>query len=261
MTGQSYQASLRLLSTGRANDSYRLPQNQEVVIGREPSCQIALDSNTYKGVSRRHALVRQPAFGQWEICDLNSANGIYINGQRLSGCQSLRPGDRISLGQNSAQFVFESQSFEHQTPAAPMVHGFVNQSLEADRVLNQPFHPRNLPQIDSNWVRKAISVIVPGVVAYVLAKLLGLLLPLAIAIAVWRGNLFFSNTRNQKTALQISGGTFAVELALFFFLGWRWSELWWISLIGLIIVVVALPNENGRILIGASLSPSPNVQR
>lgn len=103
---------------------YSLSTNQEVVIGRDPSCQIFLDSNLYETVSRRHAAVRplpQLPTGYehslatplghclWLLCDLNSVNGTFVNGQRLQGCRELQTGDRIMLGNNGAEFIFECQ--------------------------------------------------------------------------------------------------------------------------------------------------------
>lgn len=103
---------------------YSLSATQEVVIGRDPSCQIVLDSSMYGMVSRQHAAIRplQASDAQaqcWLICDLNSANGTYINRKRLSECQKLRAGDRITLGNNGAEFIFEYES-EHgaSTPGA-----------------------------------------------------------------------------------------------------------------------------------------------
>ncbi|MBD1837387.1 PrsW family intramembrane metalloprotease [Coleofasciculus sp. FACHB-64] len=118
MTGQSYTSGfLRLLSTGAAGTPlppYLLPLDREVVIGREPSCQIVLDSNQHGVVSRRHAAIRpltqSGVASSWQICDLNSANGTYVNGRRLQGCQMLHAGDRIELGQNGTEFIFEFQT-------------------------------------------------------------------------------------------------------------------------------------------------------
>jgi RsiW-degrading membrane proteinase PrsW (M82 family) len=92
-----------------------LSPDQETVIGREPSCHIALNPYGYILVSRHHALIRplQPqenGLPRWEICDLNSANGTYVNGQYVKECQLLQSGDRIELGQGGPQFVFECQS-------------------------------------------------------------------------------------------------------------------------------------------------------
>lgn len=90
---------------------HQLSETQEVAIGREPNCQIALDSNIYGMVSRRHAIVRPLAnssLPRWEVCDLNSANGTYVNGRKLQECKILEPGDTITLGENGPEFIFES---------------------------------------------------------------------------------------------------------------------------------------------------------
>jgi RsiW-degrading membrane proteinase PrsW (M82 family) len=81
-------------------------------MGRDPQCQIILDSESYGGVSRRHAEVRPApkAATGWQICDLNSANGTYVNGRQLKGCQVLEVGDRIALAQEGPHFIFGLQT-------------------------------------------------------------------------------------------------------------------------------------------------------
>ncbi len=113
MTGKSLSSSfLRLISADPQSAAcYPLLPHYSIEIGRDPSCQIVLDSVLYGMVSRRHALIRPVAGSsgdlQWEICDLNSANGTYVNGQRLLGCRSLQLGDRILLGQNGPEFLLD----------------------------------------------------------------------------------------------------------------------------------------------------------
>lgn len=95
---------------------FNLPSDREICIGRDPaSCQLVLNIN-YNTVSRRHASIRPtmppPPAGippAWEICDLNSANGTFINGQQLRGCRQLQHGDRIILGNNGPEFLFQYQ--------------------------------------------------------------------------------------------------------------------------------------------------------
>ncbi len=117
MTGQVYRGFLRQLSTGGGVGlllpPYPLVPGQGIWLGRDPHCQIALDPSQYVSVSRRHAVIRPVSSGGeefWEICDLNSVNGTYLNGQRLQGCQRLQSGDRIELGWGGPVFRFEYQS-------------------------------------------------------------------------------------------------------------------------------------------------------
>ncbi len=104
---------------------YSLSISQEIVIGRDPSCQIVIDGS-YGVVSRRHAAIRPldasaTPFRGWLICDLNSANGTYINGQSLSECQMLRSGDFLMVGSNGPEFLFECQPTQPIPSSSPQV--------------------------------------------------------------------------------------------------------------------------------------------
>ncbi|MEC4814538.1 MAG: PrsW family glutamic-type intramembrane protease [Scytonema sp. PMC 1069.18] len=103
--------------------NHSLPSNQEVVIGRDPGCQLVLDAMLYRMVSRRHAVVRPQSSPDkecnWVICDLNSANGTYLNGQRLQGCQQLIHGDHIILGLDGPEFIFEYEVNAQPTTITP----------------------------------------------------------------------------------------------------------------------------------------------
>ncbi|MGG6293516.1 PrsW family glutamic-type intramembrane protease [Leptolyngbya sp. AN02str] len=98
-----------------ASAVYPLSNCSEVLIGREFDCQILLESPPYKGVSRYHARLRPLGEGLgWQLWDLGSTNGTYINGVRIYEPQVLRPGDRIALGQRGPQFVFEQVVVEQE---------------------------------------------------------------------------------------------------------------------------------------------------
>jgi hypothetical protein len=97
-----------LLKDAQRGNSYPLSSQRSLVLGREEDCDIVIDEKLYNGVSRHHAKL-QPAGNGWQICDLNSTNGTYVNRRRIQGCQQLRNGDRIQLDQYGPTFIFEDQ--------------------------------------------------------------------------------------------------------------------------------------------------------
>ncbi len=78
-------ARLLALDWGGAQD--------ELVIGRDPACDIVLSGMT---VSRRHLRLLFTD-GAWIVRDLDSTNGTRLNDSVVVRCQ-LRPGDRLRLG-------------------------------------------------------------------------------------------------------------------------------------------------------------------
>ena len=117
MTGEiSPIACLRQLSIGNFSEPnlqvHSLSSADVTAIGRDPRCQIVVDPILFGSVSRRHAELRPTEHSEgerpaWWVCDLNSSNGTYLNGQRLRGCQILRSGDRVTLGSDGPEYIFE----------------------------------------------------------------------------------------------------------------------------------------------------------
>jgi pSer/pThr/pTyr-binding forkhead associated (FHA) protein len=66
----------------------------QFAVGRNASCQLSLDDPL---VSRRHALLTVAGDGV-TVEDLQSRNGVIVNGQRISGRIRLSVGDRILIG-------------------------------------------------------------------------------------------------------------------------------------------------------------------
>jgi pSer/pThr/pTyr-binding forkhead associated (FHA) protein len=78
-----------------------------MVLGRDTSCDISVDSAF---VSRYQNLFLETADG-WLLIDLNSTNGCFVNGRRVSE-HHLRDGDLIAIGQHELRFVGPSQQTE-----------------------------------------------------------------------------------------------------------------------------------------------------
>jgi hypothetical protein len=66
----------------------------QFVVGRSASCQLSLDDAL---VSRRHAMLVVSKDGV-TVEDLESRNGVIVNGQRITARIPVKPGDKIVIG-------------------------------------------------------------------------------------------------------------------------------------------------------------------
>ncbi len=103
----------------------------EYVIGRRSDCQIFVPDMR---VSRQHARLR-PNAGKWEVEDLGSNNGTWVNGARIAGAQPIRHGDEIAIASNRIRVESPDEQAVH-TPAGDArltivdAHGSVVRSRE-----------------------------------------------------------------------------------------------------------------------------------
>ena len=74
--------------------------NAPIVIGRDPHCSLVLAS---PDVSRRHceAELRN---GEVFVSDLNSTNGVYVDGTRITGATALPDGSTLEVGQQVLKY-------------------------------------------------------------------------------------------------------------------------------------------------------------
>lgn len=81
--------------------TFKMPLgNNEIVIGRDNGCHIQLPLTN---VSRRHAKLSCNG-EEYRIDDLESTNGTYVNGVKISGC-ILRNNDLIRIGESKILFI------------------------------------------------------------------------------------------------------------------------------------------------------------
>lgn len=81
---------------------YQLPEG-EVIIGSDPSCLLHIDS---LAVQPRHASVT--SHGDKSILrDLNSNDGTFVNGKKLTGDHTLKDDDVIRVGKHDLLFTLE----------------------------------------------------------------------------------------------------------------------------------------------------------
>jgi hypothetical protein len=108
----------RLVQLGSAAAPIALDPRTPLTVGRDPANGLSLPQDP--GLSRRHAEVRHQPGGGWQVCDLASSNGTYLNGERLAGCRPLEDGDQIRLGRQGPVLVFRSGPVVGPSAPAPV---------------------------------------------------------------------------------------------------------------------------------------------
>ncbi|MBM4385801.1 MAG: FHA domain-containing protein [Deltaproteobacteria bacterium] len=95
-------------------------EDGELCAGRAPECEIVLAD---AGVSRKHAQFSRTASG-YEVSDLGSVNGIYVNGHRTKR-HTLQVGDVVRIETFELTFVLDRQPIGSEVngpvPAKPSV--------------------------------------------------------------------------------------------------------------------------------------------
>ncbi|MBK4141458.1 oxoglutarate dehydrogenase inhibitor Odhl [Corynebacterium macginleyi] len=94
------QALLVVKRGSNAGARFLLDQNTTTA-GRHPEADIFLDDVT---VSRRHAEFRKNEEGQFEVVDVGSLNGTYVNREPRNS-QALEVGDEIQIGKFRLVFI------------------------------------------------------------------------------------------------------------------------------------------------------------
>lgn len=81
-------------------DVYPLFSATKLTVGREGHNDVVVPDGR---CSREHCIFRKLE-GHWDVCDLGSSNGTFVNGNRVERVQKLRPGDRIKVA--SQKFMY-----------------------------------------------------------------------------------------------------------------------------------------------------------
>jgi pSer/pThr/pTyr-binding forkhead associated (FHA) protein len=98
---------LVVLSSNFAGKEFELSRPQ-MIVGRTDENDIVIN---HRSISRNHAkLVREPETGRYTISDLQSSNGVRVNGQDY-GKVELRRADVIDLGHVRLRFIEAGEDF------------------------------------------------------------------------------------------------------------------------------------------------------
>jgi pSer/pThr/pTyr-binding forkhead associated (FHA) protein len=96
-----------VLSSNFASKEFELSRPQ-MIVGRTDENDLVIN---HRSISRNHAkVVREPDTGRYTISDLQSSNGVRVNGQDY-GKVELRRGDVVDLGHVRLRFVEPGEDF------------------------------------------------------------------------------------------------------------------------------------------------------
>ncbi|MCP5245855.1 MAG: trypsin-like peptidase domain-containing protein [Burkholderiales bacterium] len=88
-------------------ETFEMPFNTLTFGRSEESCQVKYDPEKDDLVSRTHLQITPDNNNQFLLTDLNSSNGTFVNGQKVTESVTLQSGDTVQLGKDGPKFVFE----------------------------------------------------------------------------------------------------------------------------------------------------------
>lgn len=101
---------IKHLSGSKINqiEEFDYQANDSISFGRAIQNQLQFDAEQDNAVSREHGTITKgDTIGLFTLTDNNSLNGTYLNGQKVTGSVTLKPGDEITLGANGPRFLFD----------------------------------------------------------------------------------------------------------------------------------------------------------
>ena len=102
-TSSQRRACLTCLTGTLSGQLFRVTKGQ-LTIGRSPNVELRLDDD---GISRNHARIRSETNRAW-IEDMESRNGTFVNGERITTSVELRDGDKVQVGRGTVlRFGFQ----------------------------------------------------------------------------------------------------------------------------------------------------------
>jgi signal transduction histidine kinase len=127
-------AKTRLVISGPQGSRKILLAPGGVTLGRGSNCDVTLDKET---VSRHHARIYQDHFGRWIVEDLDSQNGVFVEGRRVKA-QAVLPDEQISIRPFTLSLLEESKPQTLAISSGQSTLSIVDKGLEESIVSYRP---------------------------------------------------------------------------------------------------------------------------
>ncbi len=102
------------IQIGRGRENVRRFLQPEIMIGRDPNCDLALMD---EALSAHHARLAHH-HGQWWLEDLNSTNGTFLNHEKLTTSAVVITGDQFKCG--NTVFGIQMEDSDGLSPTKPI---------------------------------------------------------------------------------------------------------------------------------------------
>lgn len=90
------------------HETFLFDKHEELTFGRDESNDVHFDPEKDSMVSRHHCKIRKGSSPlDFYVEDLDSLNGLYVNGEKVEGKQPISVGDSIQLGQKGPEIEFD----------------------------------------------------------------------------------------------------------------------------------------------------------
>ena len=155
-------ATLTLLDALDAQESsdqhWLLSGNNTVTLGRVANTDIMLP---YSWVSRKHAMIQREENGRFNLIDLGSSNGTFINGRRIHTPVSLQNGDCIGIGSTRLLFNQETPPARPAPPTGPdldeMTVAFVQKQIITILICDIHDYTKLSETMGDQWVSQLLQ--------------------------------------------------------------------------------------------------------
>jgi len=141
----------------------RLHPDRPLTIGRASGNLLALPAQ--EAVSDHHAVVRFSRRHGWLVCDWQSRDGTFLEGERVQRCRPLGDGDEIRLGRSGPVLVFRlpaaAIAAPPSAPVAPVASIAIGgEAIRLDQIRSAVVEsePR-FPHIFSWWVLLSVALL------------------------------------------------------------------------------------------------------